>query len=453
MLVFKILLGLTGLTLVVLAHEIGHFIFARLCGIEVITFSIGMGRKLFSFKWKGTEFRVSLLPLGGYCRMKGEQNLIQAWEQQLAEIPKEKGAFYSAHPLKRILVALGGPVFNLVFAALVYAVLNMVSFNIPYQEPRILLASEILNNGSEGDRDYPADNAGFRSGDMVTAIEGKPVSRFAELEEMVATSAEKPLTFTVLRGSDTLTLTVTPELDKEDGSGRIGVFPLIPPVIGKVEVSSPAELAGLRQGDLILAIQGQPVTSTIDVMRKMSGSVHDYTLTWNRGGITQSGRLFYDGGAEPGFRWQSMVMKSPRLNPVAAIGQGVTQTGNTLLQIIRGFKTLTRGIKLQNAVSGPIRITWYTGEIASTMFSDGPSAGLAAWFQFMALISIALGFMNLLPVPVLDGGQILLFVIEMIKRSPLHPKMIYRYQLVGTAVLAVLVVLALASDFLFFAGR
>lgn len=449
----KILLGLFGLSLVVLAHETGHFIMARLCGIDVTVFSIGLGRKLFSFYARGTEFRISLLPLGGYCRMKGEQNLIQAWEKELDEIPRDKGDFYSASPWKRILVALGGPVFNLLFACVVYSVLGMVSFDIPYHEPRILLASEVENTGAEGDRLYPADSAGFQTGDLVTRVDGTPISRFAELEEQIAANPEKPLSITVLRGSTELTLSVTPELNKDYASGRIGVYPLIPPVVGKTEVSSPAELAGLRPGDLILSVNSRSVTSAVTAERAITSGNRDLILTWERQGTTHSGRLIFDEGAEPGFSWQIPVMKSEQLPPHRAIAAGFKEMGLTLYQIIDGFRLLTRGIKLKNAVSGPARITWYTGQIASTIFSDGLSAGLAAWFRFMALISIALGFMNLLPIPVLDGGQILLFIAEIIKRSPLKPKFIYRYQLVGTVMVAVLAVLAIASDLVFFASR
>jgi regulator of sigma E protease len=146
-----------------------------------------------------------------------------------------------------------------------------------------------------------------------------------------------------------------------------------------------------------------------------------------------------------------MITHTPDMGPVRALAAGTGETVHTFMFIIKSFRLLFSGIKLKNTLSGPLRITYYTGRVASTIFEEGVSTGLVFFTQFLGFISLALCFMNLLPIPVLDGGQILLFLFEIVKRSPLRPKMVYRYQLIGTVLVFSLIILATVNDIFFFA--
>jgi regulator of sigma E protease len=160
-----VLYGLLGLSIVVLIHELGHFMAARLVGIEVEAFSIGMGPKLFGLSRGGTEWRISAFPLGGYCRMKGEEGFKQALERKLEHIPAEKGSFYGEAAWKRILILLAGPFFNLLFAALLFGIVALVGLRVETLPNRIVLASDYpLLSGQTGGELSPAQPEGLKPG-------------------------------------------------------------------------------------------------------------------------------------------------------------------------------------------------------------------------------------------------------------------------------------------------
>ena len=178
MMLIKILLGLLGLSIVVVVHEAGHFIAARLSGIKVEAFSIGWGKVLFSKKWGDTDFRISLFPLGGYCKMQGEQAMIQAWESKARTIDTDDGDMYAAPWWKRIIVSLSGPVMNLIMAAFIFFVISFAGYQVHYYPSRIVMASEYSSRS-----DFPADRAGLMTGDKVKAVNGSEIERFDQLQQ------------------------------------------------------------------------------------------------------------------------------------------------------------------------------------------------------------------------------------------------------------------------------
>ncbi|MBL8968297.1 MAG: site-2 protease family protein, partial [Spirochaetaceae bacterium] len=186
--ILTIFLGLVGLGLVVLVHELGHFAAARAVGVEVEAFSIGWGPKLFSWKRSRTEWRLSAFPIGGYCRMKGEEAFRQALADKSESIPRDPGTFYGASPLRRILISVSGPVANVLFAAVVAIAVAAVGYSVPSYDNRIVLASEFSLDGKPAPTGLPADLAGLKSGDRVVAIDGKPVRDYADLQEAIALS-------------------------------------------------------------------------------------------------------------------------------------------------------------------------------------------------------------------------------------------------------------------------
>lgn len=450
--VLTIVVGLIGLGIMVFVHELGHFLAAKAVGVEVEVFSLGWGRRLVGFTRGGTTYQIALFPVGGFCRMKGEEAFREAIRDRLPEFPRVEGSFYTASPLKRILVAIGGPLANVLFAVSVLSVIWLAGFNVTSADNRIVLASDYGQPSNA-----PATVAGLKTGDRVVAIAGQPITNFQEITERVASSAERPLVFTVVRDEDRMGLTVTPALDRETGGGRIGVYAWTEPVVDTVKTPSAADLAGLRKGDRIVSVDGHPVRHLMDIVAALETDASEVVLVLEREGqeVTTELGLSRDAQGrvmlEVGFA--QAVYRSPRLGVAGALREGASETWRTLVLTVTGLTTLFRGIDLQNAVAGPLRITYYVGTVAANGFAEGIGAGMVAFFRFLCLLSVVLFVMNLLPIPAFDGGQIVLFIVEAIRRKPTTPRLVQRTQLVGFAIMASLLVVFTVSDIAFFVGQ
>ncbi len=450
--IFTIILGLLALSVVVFIHELGHFAAARLSGIEVEAFSLGWGKAILKKRIGKTEYRISILPLGGYCKMKGEHALVEAIESKEKSIPIEEGAFYSATPLKRIAVALAGPLANFVFAGLVLATIYLIGYDETTFENRVILASDYDTSGKK----WPADIAGLESGDKILSINGKITENYNQIADALAIAARENLTLLIERNQSHLELHLTPELDKDTGAGKAGIYPWISPILGAVENESKADIAGMKAGDIISDINGIEIQNSIDISRLMSTEPEHLNITYLRNGSSHTSDIvtdFSDVNFKLGITYEYQTYHTPEMNPFQAIGKGYSEAVDTALLSAKSLKLLFSGINLNKAVSGPIRITYFAGEIASSGFRQGIGKGFLSFFQFVSFISIALFFMNLLPIPALDGGQIVLFIFEIFKKSPLSPGFIYRYQMIGTFLILLLVILTTTSDILFLAGK
>ena len=451
MIVIKILLGLAGLGVVVFVHELGHFLAARLVGIDVEAFSIGWGNPILKKKIGAVEYRLGMFPIGGYCKMRGENEFQEAWESHRQHIEPVKGTFFGASPLGRILVAFAGPFFNVVFAVLVLSVIWGIGFEVQTLESRIVLASEI-NPGEM----YPADEAGLATGDRIVGINGRKTAYYHEVQESIATNAERPLALAVERDGQTVNLTVRPGLDKSTGAGKIGVYFWTDPVIGDVAPESAAALAGLLPGDRIVRVNGEPVRHSMDFARFFADSPPALAIDYLRNGTEGSAELaprYTDGAADVGIMWELVRYHTPRLSIPAAAAKGIQESWKTLTVSLRSLGLLFKGIDLTQAVSGPVRITYMVGDAAAAGFGRGFGAGLRSLADFLALISVALCVMNLLPLPVLDGGLIILFLVELIWRKPLNPRAIGVFQTCGTVLIIGLMLFAVFGDILYLTRR
>jgi regulator of sigma E protease len=433
----RVIIGLVSLGLVVLVHEIGHYIAARLSGVDVETFSIGWGPVLFRKKKGDTEWRVSALPIGGYCGMKGEHAFREAVDKGLSAIPREEGSFFTARPLRRIAIAFAGPFFNLLFAVLVFSVSSSIGHSYVTHGNRVIPA-------------YPYDNAapragldaGLLPGDEIIALDGKPMETFSDIQQYVGMRAERPIEATVKRPGSTITLSITPELDKKTGAGRIGIYPFIPLIVGSVKPGSSAETSGLRAGDSIVACDGRAVSHHMDLVAALSHKPEQTVLTVIREGIEVRVPLVLlyreDGSVETGITWKAQRVTVAGTNLVDSVRNGVITTGKTLALTVKGIGLLFKGVDVSEAVSGPVRITLMIGEVAETSLT-----GVA---ELLGIICVSLFLMNLLPVPILDGGLILMSVIELVKGSPLRPKTLYRVQFIGVAFILAVFAFALFGD-------
>ena len=258
-----ILLGIVSVGILIFVHELGHFLAARAAGIRVEVFSIGWGRGLVSFMWKGTRIQLGWIPFGGYCKMAGESP-----KDERAGSPDE---FYSASPIRRILVALGGPVFNYLFASLLFVVIVGIGYQIKTYSNRIILAGGEEVDGAGGLT--PARAAGLRDGDVIVEIDGRPIRHWDDITGNIVRNALRPITLRVRRGDELLSLQAVPELDKETGRGLIGIHPWVEPVVGEVRAGEAAQLAGLEAGDRIVSVDGIPVENHVDFYNAIKGKL------------------------------------------------------------------------------------------------------------------------------------------------------------------------------------
>jgi len=450
----KIILGLLGLGVVVFIHELGHFLAARLVKIDVEAFSIGWGNPILKKKVGMVEYRLGMFPLGGYCKMKGSSDYgtteyKEAWENMRNGVKPDKSSFLGASPAARILVSFAGPFFNLVFAVILLSILWGAGFQMNTLENKIILASQM-----DGET-YPADSSGLQTGDRIIDINGKEISNFNEMRENIALNPNKTLPIKVERDGKIISLLVTPDLDKSTGIGKIGVSPWINPVIGVVLDGSPAQKAGLLSEDVILSVNGKAINNTLELSGIMEEKPEKLVLEYQRNGTLAEAEFSKEDIEEGklGIGWKTIQYRTPKLSIPAAAVKGVSEGFNNLAVYVKSLRLLFMGIDLTQAVSGPVRITYLMGDVATQGFRQGLGEGLRSLMEFIAIISIALFVMNLLPLPILDGGMIILFLVELIRRKPAHPRVISIFQTCGIVIIFSLFVFAVFGDILFFVRK
>ncbi len=446
--------GALGLGMVIFIHEFGHFIAAKLLGIEVETFSLGWGKKLVGFTHKGTTYQLAVFPLGGYCKMKGEHVLTDALQKNIKEIPKEKGTYFGAPPWKRIIVSFSGPFANLVFAVIVLTFIWWIGFPVYSPDNRIILASDFRLDSFQGSP--PATQAGLKTGDRVISVNNKEINNFNDLRKVIAISAQEELHFIVERGSETVELSVIPELNREDGRGTIGIYPWIEPTVAEIGPEMKKLNPWLKTGDTISAVNGMSIEHHIAFSEIISTKPASVAVSIMRDNVISEHvlQLDYiktdDNSVKVDFAFKQIEFRTPPLNPVQAFLKGMDETFSTIGLTIKSFGLLFSGININKAVAGPMRITYEIGRIAKSGFERGIGSGLISFFYFICMINVIILFMNLLPIPVLDGGFILLFTFEAIRKKPLTFKLLYRFQLVGVSIILLILVFALTNDILYF---
>ena len=451
----KILIGLLVLSVMVFIHEVGHFIVAKLCGVVVQSFSIGWGPVLLKKKIGDTEYRLSLIPIGGYCGMKGENAFRVAVEEKLDHIPREDGGLYNASPFKRMLIAFAGPFANYLSAVLCFAIIS--SLGSTYYTPSNKIVPVHLY---EKEIETSAKLAGLESGDVILEIEGKKINSFRDIMQAVIASADTPLAFTIERNGNVFKKTITPLLNKKTGAGVIGVYPYVPLKVETIALDSTLHKAGILKGDIITKINGKNVAHTIALQRELQAIAetekNEMLLEVIRDGKVISATVAIaktdNGIINFPITFENIKVVESGTNFWKSILAGFLQTHKTIKLTFRGFAMLFKGIELKNAVSGPLRITHMIGDVAQEGFKVSAEEGWKGILYFISIISISLFIMNLLPIPVLDGGLILLSFIEAVMRRNIPPIVTYRVQFIGFAFIACLFVCAFVADVFFFIG-
>ena len=452
MILLTILLGLVGLGIIIIIHELGHLAAARISGIEVEAFAVGWGKCLKSFTYKNTDYRINIFPVGGYCKMKGEDEFRRAIENKWSEFPKEPGSLFSASPGKRFITYAAGPFFNFIFAIILFSLVWAIGYEVQTYPNKIVLSSEyssLLDSGLK-----PADKAGLRSGDTVVSIDNHTIKSFSDIQNALRTAAEKSVEISFLREEQLISTFITPELDSSTGMGIIGVYSWIDPLISAVADSSPEQAAGFLPGDLIISVNGKSISHVLDLYEELlngSGISEIQVLRENKT-LTLQYVINYSDDGQPliQFEFTSISLMHKASGFFDAIKKGSIEAVSTFHVTIQSLRTLFIGLNMKEAMAGPIKITYLVGDAAVAGFKQSLVTGIRTLLQLLGFVSIALCFANLLPIPALDGGQMILSLAEGITRKQISPRRYYIIQIIGFTILFAVLILTVFNDIRFF---
>ena len=428
-----ILLGLISIGILIFVHELGHFLMARLAGIRVEVFSIGWGKSVVSFMWKGTKIQLGWIPFGGYCKMAGDSP-----KDSTSGSPDE---YYSSPPLGRIVVALGGPVFNYLFAVILFSLVALVGYQVRTYSNRIILAKSVETVGTA--KRTPAQTSGLRDGDVIVEIGGKPISNWDDITENIVRNALRPISIKVIRDGAPVALSAVPELDRETGRGVIGIHPWVEPVVGEVQNGEPAEAAGLKPGDRILSVDGVKIENHVDFYTAIQGkSGKAVPFAVDRGGNHLKLYLIprlVEGYDSAGLYFEQITYHSVRYPFPVSVWKGIVKSGDGVRDTVRGVLLLVGGkIRARSAVAGPAKLIYLSGMIAKE--------GFIYFLQVMSYISIAFFIMNLIPFPALDGSHLIIAVYEIFARKKPNLEVVQKIQTFGFIVLIAALALVTMND-------
>lgn len=412
------------LGLLIFAHEAGHFFVAKFFRVRVLVFSFGFGRRLFGFRRGATDYRVSLIPLGGYVRMAGDTP-----EDDNQGTPDE---YLSKPKWQRFLILFAGPFMNILIAIVFLTGLAMMGTEYRIVKPII---GEVVPN-------KPAARAGLQPGDQIIRIGGEAIKDFEDLKLAITMNAGTALKVDFVRNGRTQTTTMIPDRENSEYGpvGRAGIRPLFEPIVGRVTPGSPAARAGVQRGDRIVTVNGKPVRDMFqvdEVIAKAPGAA--ITLGLSRGTaqyvVSYPAAKFDERNPYRGFLPPTEVRK---LSLVPAIGESINQNLKMLRYAFAAVARIFRSEGSVKELSGPISIARISGDMLRR--------GWIEVVALMAMISLQLGVMNLLPIPVLDGGHIAILLVEGAARRDLSMRAKERIQQLGFAVLAALMIVVLYND-------
>lgn len=432
-----------AIALLIAVHEYGHFIVARKLGVKVEKFSIGFGPALLSWRSRDQEvlYVIAAIPLGGYVKMLGENPDEQGGEakQELSEADRQRA--FDVQPVwKRASIAVAGPLFNFFFAIVAYMIIGWGGQSVlPPVIGQVTPASV-------------AEQAGLLEQDRIVSADGSKVHSWQQVEEIAKSRAGNSLTLLVNSGGGERSIELSVPMPDRDpllvnvSSEFIGMGPGTQVVVAEVMKDSPADLAGLKANDIILDLDGKPVSGIsafIEEIKSLAGQTVSTSV--QRDGVVVNldiaPQADNSGHGRIGAKMTAKTMLSPEtyhMGPVEGLQYGFVRTWEMTSMTLEVLgKMLSTSISPEN-LGGPIAIAQIAGKTAEL--------GIIAFISFLALISVNLGVLNLLPIPVLDGGHLVYLAIEKLRGSPLSPKTMERTQIVGIVLIAALMIFAFYND-------
>jgi len=415
------------LGILIFVHELGHFVMARRIGVRVLTFSLGFGPKILSFRRGDTEYAISAIPLGGYVKMAGEN----------PDDPRTGASdeFLSKTKWQRFQVLIMGPVMNLALALVVMALVLYQGAEVPAFEQQPVVVGSALP-------DSPAAKAGLQAGDRVVAVDGVPVNTWQQFSVEVLPKGGRRVKLTIERDGRRIDQDLVASALGKYELGDIGVAPAVRPQISAINAGEPADEAGLRAGDIILAVAGEkPIAQPriIEVIRANEGKPVAFEIL--RDGqvqtVTVTPRKFGD-VARIGATISAYEFRTVKPTLLGAFKLSAERNWEWSTMIVRTLVGLFTRETPVKQLMGPVAIAGLSGEAAE--------AGWLQLFSLMAMISLNLGLLNLMPVPVLDGGHIAILALEGLSRRDFSMKLKEKMLLAGFVLLLMLMVTVIYND-------
>ena len=411
----------------VFVHELGHFLMARRNGVRVLTFSLGFGPKLLKYTWGDTEYCVSAIPLGGYVKMAGENSN-----------DKRTGGtdeFLSKSRWQRFQVLIMGPAMNILLAVSVMALVLYQGAEVPAYEEQPAIVGSVVP-------DSPAERVGIKAGDQIISVAGYEIGNWEQLFVAVMPRAERKISVVVRDPSGAQrTLQVTPDTQTQFEIGNIGVRPATSPQIRSVLPGEPADGAGILTGDVVEAVEGEPMASDALIKRINASADQPLRLTIRRGGQRQQVVVTPALRGDVGLigvsisPYEVRIIEPGFIEAVQLSVQRNYEWSGLIFQTLLGLITAETSPR---QLMGPVGIAQLSGASAEI--------GWIALFSLMSMISLNLGILNLLPIPVLDGGHIFILAIEGVLRRDFSVQMKERMVLAGFVVLMLLMVTVIYND-------
>jgi regulator of sigma E protease len=427
-LVTNVLAFIFVLGILIFVHEFGHFVMARRIGVRVLTFSLGFGPKLLAFRRGDTEYCISAIPLGGYVKMAGENP-----EDSRTGASDE---FLSKTKWQRFQVLVMGPVMNLALAVIVMAVILYQGAKVPAVEDQAVVIGGFAANSA-------AQAGGVLVGDRIVGVDGRDDPTWSQFGLAIATKANRSVRLSIDRGGTRLERHVVPvAIDKYD-TGSLGVLPVMQPQVTAVRSGQPAAEAGLQTDDVVTKAAGEPNVSSerlIELIKAHEG--RPLELEIKRGGTMLTVAVLprdIDGTVMMGATLSPLELKTFNPSPLEALKLSVERNwemSGLIFQTLGGLFTRETSVK---QLMGPVAIAGISGEMARE----------TSWiplFSLLAMISLNLGLLNLMPIPVLDGGHIAILALEGVSRHDLSMRIKEKMLLAGFVLLLMLMVTVIYND-------
>lgn len=446
-------IAVIGFGILVFFHELGHFLTAKFFKIKVEKFAIGWGPAIFGFQGKETYYQLSVFPVGGFCKFKGDE-----MSRDFEEKARDKDSFYGVSPIKRLLVAFSGPFMNYIIALIFLSLISLGSYKEIRIPNKILLVEDYLSKFGAVEIETPAKKGGLRTGDVIIQMNDKKIESYEDINKYMVFNGKKPVEVTVERDGNIEKITIYPEWDPSQMKAIVGVYYYLDPVIKIKSNKALTDYLKLQDNDRIIGIDDdyEHITDIVvnNFLQTNFALKKTSTLRVKRGDENIDAIIEFDKlnryvtQEECYLDFQAPEVVVGGKNIFIAVADGF-QSSNEIISIsaIGLYSMIFKPKKdFSKQVGGPIRIGEIIGKLTYEGFKDGIWNGLRNFFSIVSYISLALAFFNLLPFPAVDGGHIILNIYEIVTRKQISLKVLSVINFVGFAILITLSIMVAFLD-------